>query len=59
MCLDYRGLNKSAVPGRYPMLTCNEQPNDLTEVAACTGFSSCFDLCSGFWQVPVSPGEHS
>ena len=49
MCVDYRELNKSTVPDRYPIPTCDEQLNDLTEVAACNGFFSCFDLYSGFW----------
>ena len=49
MCVDYRELNKSTVPDRYPMPTCGEQLNDLAELAACHGFFSCFDLYYGFW----------
>ena len=35
MCMDYREINKSTLPGRYPTPTCDDQLNDLAEVAAC------------------------
>ena len=53
MCTDYRELNKSTMPDRHPMPTCGERLSDLAGAAAPNEFFSCFDLYSGFWQVPV------
>jgi hypothetical protein len=57
MCIDFRGLNASTIPDRYPVPTVDESLNRLSEVAAAGGFFTCLDLYAGFWQVPIPPEE--
>ena len=49
MVIDYRQLNKSTVPDRFPMPVINEV---LSQLGGAKIFSA-LDLLSGYWQVPL------
>ena len=52
-CIDYRWLNKKTVKNRYPLLL----PEELFDRLGSARVFSKIDLQSGYWQMPVKPGD--
>ena len=55
MCIDYRRLNELTVADRWPLPDPDETVAALAGSASGSGerVYSCFDLCSGFYNVPI------
>lgn len=53
MCVDYRALNKITVRNSFPLPLIEEL---LDSLHGCKVFSS-LDLCSGYWQIRLSPED--
>lgn len=53
ICIDYRRLNQATVPDRYPLPRIDE----LLHATKKCQYISTIDLKSGYWQVPVAPGD--
>ena len=52
-CIDYRWLNKKTVKNRYPL----PLPEELFDRLGSAKVFSKIDLRSGYWQMPVKPGD--
>ena len=52
-CIDYRWLNKKTVKNRYPL----PLPEELFDRLGSARVFSKIDLRSGYWQMPVKPGD--
>ena len=52
-CIDYRWLNKKTVKNRYPL----PLPEELFDRLGSARVFSKIDLQSGYWQMPVKPGD--
>ena len=52
-CVDYRQLNKVTVRDVYPLPRIDDS---LARLGTGKIFSS-FDLCAGYWQIPMAPGD--
>ena len=52
-CIDYRWLNKKTVKNRYPL----PLPKELFDRLGSARVFSKIDLWSGYWQMPVKPGD--
>ena len=52
-CIDYRWLNKKTVKNRYPLPLPEEM---FDRLGGATVFSK-IDLKSGYWQMPIRPGD--
>lgn len=53
LCVDYRELNKRTTKDAYPL----PLPDEVQDQLAGSTMFSTLDLQSGYWQVPVSPGD--
>jgi hypothetical protein len=53
VCIDYRQLNAVTTPDAYPL----PRIEDLLHSAKRTPYMSTIDLRSGYWQIPVEPGD--
>ncbi len=52
-CIDYRWLNKKTVKNRYPI----PLPEEMFDRLGGSKIFSKIDLRSGYWQVPIRPGD--
>ena len=52
-CIDYHWLNKKTVKNRYPL----PLPEELFDRLGSAKVFSKIDLWSGYWQMPVKPGD--
>ena len=52
-CIDYQWLNKKTVKNRYPL----PLPEEMFDWLGNTKVFSKIDLKSGYWQIPVRPGD--
>ena len=52
-CIDYRWLNKKTVKNRYPL----PLPKELFDWLGSAQVFNKIDLRSGYWQMPVKPGD--
>jgi transposase InsO family protein len=52
-CVDYRQLNKVTVPDKFPL----PRIHDLLDRLGGNEFFSCWDLASGFYQIPVAEAD--
>ena len=52
-CIDYRWLNKKTVKNRYPL----PLPEEMFDWLGNAKVFSKIDLKSGYWQIPVRPGD--
>ena len=52
-CIDYRWLNKKTVKNRYPL----PLPEELFDRLGNARVFTKIDLRSGYWQMPVKPGD--
>ena len=49
-CVDYRALNKETVDNKTPL----PRVIDLLQEIQSSKFFATFDLCAGYWQIPLS-----
>ena len=53
MCVDYRMLNALTIKCKFPILVIDELLDELSSAR----WFSCLDLCAGFNQIHLAPGE--
>jgi hypothetical protein len=54
-CVDYRELNKVTIPDKFPL----PRIHDLLDRLGGNSFFSCWDLASGFYQIPVAEEDRA
>ena len=52
-CIDYRDLNGVTKKDVYPL----PRIDDTIDALNCAKYLTAFDMLSGYWQVPVAPGD--
>ena len=53
LCVDYQELNKKTVKDAYPL----PLPDEVQDCLAGSTLFSTLDLQSGYWQLPINPGD--